>query len=200
MNHQIEQAWDRQVYGIQVYSALDTFQQIVVAYKSCHWPISELLHFPHCWQYVFQPIREPLHTLLTVCFSCKLPEAASWNKIQNRLQRYHVTSFQQAAGLTTLISTHQGYLHTLTLVCCSRVVAVACSTIGTRKSIEVETVRVGLGSVVGRVSVPYRGNSVAGSCRSAAWKRIHLYGCSSQQVQDSNNFHLDQQWQVTRAS
>ena len=106
-----------------------------------------------------------------------------------------VTSFQQAAGLYNFnIYTHQGFFPTLTLVCCSGIVAVACNTIGTRKIIEVETVRVlGRWDAVGGVSVPYRGNSGAGLERSAGWPRVHLYGCSSQQIQ-CNSFHLDRQW------
>ena len=84
--------------------------------------------------------------------------------------------------------------NTLTLVCCSRVVAVACSTVGTRKCIQVETERVGWrGGAVGRVYVTHWSNSGASLWRSAAWPRIHLHGCSSQQVQH-NKFHLDQQW------
>ena len=87
---------------------------------------------------------------------------------------------------------------TCTLVCCSRVVAVACSTGGTRKCIQVETERVGRGGGVGRVCVTWS-NSVAGFWRSPAWPRIHLHGCSSQQVQH-NNFHLGQQWRLTGKS
>ena len=49
--------------SLQVYSTLDSLQQIVGTYKllTNQWAITLL----HCWQSVFQPIRELLH-LFTV--------------------------------------------------------------------------------------------------------------------------------------
>ena len=52
--------------------------------------------------------------------------------------------------------------NTLTLVCCSRVVAVTCSASGARKCIQVEAERVWLGGGVGRVHVTHWKNSWAG--------------------------------------
>ena len=96
--------------------------------------------------------------------------------------------------------THTSFTHAvqeLTVVCLSRVVAVAWSRarIGTHREIrdiELERAARWVTDGVGRGSVPCRENIGAGCRRSAAWKRIHLHG-RSQQAQYSNNFHSDRQ-------
>lgn len=97
--------------------------------------------------------------------------------------------------------THTSFTHAvqeLTVVCLSRVVAVAWSRARTGthreiRDIELERAARWVIDGVGRGSVPYRENILAGSYRSAAWQRIHLHGHSSQQAQYSNNFHSDRQ-------
>ena len=97
--------------------------------------------------------------------------------------------------------THTSFTHAvqeLTVVCLSRVIAVAWSRArtGTHREIrdvELERAARWVSDGVGRVHVTHWKNSLAGCCRSAAWKRIHLHGHSSQQAEYSNNFHSDRQ-------
>ena len=97
--------------------------------------------------------------------------------------------------------THTLFTHAvqeLTVVCLSRVVAVAWSRArtGTHREIrdvELERPARWVSDGVERVCVPFRVNSLAGSYRSAVWTRIHLHGHSSQQAEYSNNFHFDRQ-------
>ena len=89
-------------------------------------------------------------------------------------------------------------VHKLTIVCFSWVVAIAWSRActGTHckvRDVELERSARWVTDGVIRVTVPYRENVWAGSWRSAVWKRMHLYGRSSQQAQYSNNFHYDRQ-------